>query len=176
MALSIELTTVTGRWLRHIPAGADPAVRPAAAGDNRWQRGSIVDALYLCDQTACVWAEWYRHLAELAIPPQMALPRDLWTYTVTDLHVADLRSPEQLAAIGLPVPRPGRQSWQPFQAVGERLYADGYAGLLAPSAARPQSVVLCVFLPDTALPASVVGRPPPERVERAPAPPTGMRT
>lgn len=176
MALDVELTIVRGRWLRHIPAGADPAARPVSAGDNRWQRGSAVDALYLCDETACVWAEWYRHLAERAIPPRMALPRDLWSYTVTDLEVADLRTPERLATVGLGVPQPDRDGWPPFQAVGAQLHADGCAGLLAPSAARPQSVVLCVFLPTSTLPAGLVVQPPPERVEQPPAPPTGMRT
>ncbi|MDA8282834.1 MAG: hypothetical protein M0Z42_05935 [Actinomycetota bacterium] len=39
---------------------------------------------------ACVWAEWYRHLAEAAIPPASALPRDLWWHQITDLQVADL--------------------------------------------------------------------------------------
>jgi hypothetical protein len=176
VALELELTTVRGRWLRHTPAGADPAARPIPADDNRWQRGSVVDALYLCDETDCVWAEWYRHLAERAIPPQPALPRDLWSYDVAEVEVADLRTPERLAAVGLPVPQPGRGGWPVFQTVGEQLYADGYAGLLAPSAARPQSLVLCVFLATPAVPGTVVPHPPPERVDQPRAPPTGMRT
>lgn len=34
--------------------------------DNRWQRGGVVDALYLADDEDTVWAEWHRHLAEPA--------------------------------------------------------------------------------------------------------------
>ena len=94
MALDVELTTVRGRWLRHTPAGVDPALRPVPADDNRWQRGTFVDALYLCDEVACVWAEWYRHLAERGIPPQMALPRDLWSYGV------DALTPRLLLTVG----------------------------------------------------------------------------
>lgn len=135
-----------------------------------------MDALYLCEETTCVWAEWYRHLAERAIPPQLALPRDLWGYEIAGLVVADLRKPEQLASVGLPVPEPGRAGWPTFQSVGEQLFAEGCAGLLASSAARPQSVALCVFLATLTLPAAVVPQPPPERVAEPPAPPTGMRT
>jgi hypothetical protein len=176
VALDVELTTVGGRWLRHTPAGVDPAARPVPADDNRWQRGTVVDALYLCEEAECVWADWYRHLAERAIPPQLALPRDLWSYEVAGLGVADLRTPERLARVGLPAPLPGRAGWPAFQAVGEQLYADGCPGLIAPSAARPRSLSLCVFLATPTLPASVVPHPPPERVDQPPAPPTGMRT
>ena len=35
-----------------MPAGTDPAVRPEPPGDNRWQRESVVDALYLVDGEA----------------------------------------------------------------------------------------------------------------------------
>ncbi len=176
MALDVELTTVGGRWLRHTPAGVEPTARPVPADDNRWQRWSVVDALYLCEEAACVWAEWYRHLAERGIPPELALPRDLWTYEIEALEVADLRTAERLARVGLPQPQPGRRSWPTFQAVGEQLHTDGFAGLLAPSAARPRSVVLCVFLPSGTLPTELVHQRPPERVDNVPAPPTGMRT
>ena len=165
-----------GRWLRHAPAGADPKARPVPAADNRWQRGTVVDALYLCDEADCVWAEWYRHLAELAIPPQAALPRDLWSYEIAGIDVADLRTPERLARVGLPVPQPGRTAWPAFQRVGEQLHSGGCAGLIAPSAARPQSVVLCLFVATPLLTAVVVPDPPPTRVDQPPAPPTGMRT
>lgn len=173
MAPAVDLTAVGGRWLRHVPAGADPQSRPLPPADNRWQRGDVVDALYLCDEADCVWAEWYRHLAERGLPPHVSLPRDLWTYEIEALQAVDLRTPEQLARVGLPVPAPGRRGWPRFQAVGEQLHAAGHAGIITASAARPRSVVLAVFLPapETVRP---VGRP--RRVDRVPAPPTGMRT
>ncbi|MHB8294695.1 MAG: hypothetical protein ACYDH5_08750, partial [Acidimicrobiales bacterium] len=76
--------------------------------------------MYLAEAEACVWAEWYRHLAEAAIPPGNALPRDLWRYRITGLEVADLSDAARLARAGLSVPRPGRQGWPPYQAVGEQ--------------------------------------------------------
>jgi RES domain-containing protein len=158
-----------------VPAGADPTRRPDPPGENRWQHGDIVDALYLADSEACAWAEWYRHLAETGLPPLVALPRDLWHYQVTSLEVADLSNPARLARVGLPVPQPGRRSWPVFQAMGEELHRQGWRGLLAPSAARPVSQVLVVFLPQWTLPARVV---PIDytRIAQPPPPPTGMRT
>jgi hypothetical protein len=105
----------------------------------------------------------------------MALPRDLWSYEIDAVEVADLRTVERLARVGLPLPAPGRRGWPAFQAVGERLRVDGFAGLVAPSAARPESVVLCVLLPSGKLPAILRAAGPPEHVERVPVPPTGMR-
>jgi len=175
LTLDVHLTTVTGRWWRHVPAGADPLRRPSPPGDNRWQRGSLVDALYLAEGEACVWAEWYRHLAEAAIPPASALPRDLWCYQITALEVADLSDAARLAQVGLSVPRPGRRGWQPYQAVGEQLHHDGWRGLVAPSAARPASLVLAVFLPAGVLLGDVVPIAS-TQVGDVPVPPTGMRT
>jgi hypothetical protein len=175
LQLDLEVATLDGSWWRHVPAGADPTQRPDPPGDNRWQRGSVVDALYLADTEACVWAEWYRSLAEAGLPPLVALPRDLWRYQVTSLEVADLSGPGRLARVGLPVPLPGRRSWPAFQAIGEELEWQGWRGLLTPSAAHPASHVLVVFLPQAALPAEVVPLAC-TRIEQPPPPPTGMRT
>lgn len=142
--------------------------------DNRWQRGHVVDAIYLADSEATVWAEWYRHLAENGIPPERALPRDLWRWRI-DVEVADLRSQENLARVDLPLPRPGRSTWPPFQAVGEGLWREGCRGLVAPSAARPAGQTLCLFReeqlrPRGAVPVGSV------RFDAVPAPPVGMTT
>ena len=176
MGLDAELTIATGHWFRQTPAGVSPASRPVPPDDNRWQRGSVVDAVYFAADHDCVWAEWYRHLAERGIPPQAALPRDLWTYDVEPLELVDFRDAERLARVGLPTPTPGRRTWPAFQAVGERLHREGFAGIVAPSAARPQSDVMCIFLVDGALPDAVAIRTRPQHVNEPPAPPTGMRT
>lgn len=175
MTLEVDSTTVQGQWLRHVPAGADPARRPDPPGDNRWQRGLVVDALYLADSPSCAWAEWYRHLAEAGMPPNFALPRDLWRYDVVALKVADLSDPDRLAAAGLSPPRPGLPSWPACQTVGEQLHREGWHGLLVPSAARPASAVLVVFLSTATVPAKLVATGY-TRVAEPPAPPTGMRT
>ena len=135
----------------------------------------MVDAVYVARDEATVWAEWYRYLAEHGIPPLRQLPRDLWRYRVRGLEVADLSDSVRLARVGLSAPSPGRGTWPPFQAVGETLWREGWAGLLAPSAAHPSGRVLCLFVDDpTALPAEPV--PPPTVVVEPPVPPTGLRT
>jgi len=154
--LDIDSITVDGPWVRHVAAGVDPAVRPHPPSDNRWQRGHVVDALYLADSVLCAWAEWYRHLAEAAIPPNFSLPRNLWSHEVQALEVANLSDSTRLTCVGLNRPRPGRGGWPPFQAVGEQLHGEGWRGLLVPSAARPDSKVLVVFLAQATVPAELV--------------------
>jgi len=170
--LDVDVATVRGSWFRHVPDGIDPAARPDPPGDNRWQHGGIVDAIYLADSEACAWAEWYRHLAEAGIPPVVSMPRDLWQYKVAELRVADLSDADRLARVGLPLPRPGRRGWGVFQQVGEQLQRDGWAGLLAPSAARPESLVLAVFLRGGRMPSELTTTQR-TRVTQPPAPSTG---
>lgn len=103
------------------------------------------------------------------------LPRDLWRYRVPRLEVADLSAADRLARVGLNPPTPGRKGWPSYQQVGETLWREGWPGLLAPSAARADGLVLCLFVHDPAnLP--VQPRPPALVVREPPAPPTGMRT
>jgi RES domain-containing protein len=135
----------------------------------------VIDALYLADSPETAWAEWYRCLAEYGLPPAHALPRGLWRIRVELDGVADLRTPKALRALGLEPPLPSSANWVAFQAVGERLAADGFPALVAPSAARPEGLVLCVFRRDGELGGvRKVGRA--RRVDQPPAPPRGLRT
>jgi hypothetical protein len=181
VALDVELATFTGQWFRQTPVGVRADTRPFPPDDNRWQRGSVVDAVYFALDHAGVWAEWYRHLAERGLPRHAALPRWLWTAEVPAIELVDLRSARQLARAGLGIPTPGRRTWPPFQAVGEQLYADGYIGLVSRSAARPASFVACVFHqppsrgnPDWGIPVTIAYGDP-ETITDPPLP-TGVRT
>ena len=143
--------------------------------DNRWQRGKVVDAIYLADSEPTAWAEWYRHLAEYGTPPAMGLPRDLWEWEV-DIEVADLSTEARLGRVSLQLPTPGRSTWRPFQAVGEQLWREGLRGLLAPSAARPAGPSLCLFWPTEASIDGAEPLTPPRLVVDVPVPPRGMTT
>ena len=134
----------------------------------------MVEGLYLADSADTAWAEWYRALAELAVPPHRALPRDLWRLRL-DVELADLSSEARLRRVGLHLPRPTRSEWPRFQAVGERLFVEGWRGLVAPSAARPEHLVVCLFRTGATVP-GLRRVPPPRRVQRPPVPPTGMTT
>jgi hypothetical protein len=173
--LDVESTAVAGIWFRQIPAGGDVYYEPPDPADNRWQRGSVVEALYFGDSEGTVWAEWYRRLAEAAVPPQQGLPRDLWRWEIGLSAVADLRDDDRLARVGLPALKPTRLQWRTFQPVGERLHRDGWSALVSASAARPEGRILCVFRTAREVPGTRPD-PPPTTVTDPPAVPTGMRT
>lgn len=175
MALDVDATPVTGRWIKHAYPGADPLELRDPPPNNRWQRGDVVDAIYLADEAETAWAEWYRHLAERGVPPNDQMPRDVWSWEV-DAVVADVSDAARLARVGLPPPRPGRRTWSPYQHVGETLAAEGWAGLLAPSAARPAHLVVCLFRTADGTVSSARSVPPPAQIFQPPAPPTGMTT
>ena len=148
--------------------------RPQRTGDGRWQRGEVVEGFYLADSEQTAWAEWYRVLAELAIPPMRQMPRDLWRFELDVDRVADLSSAERLARAGLRDPIPDRRQWRTFQTVGETLFTEGWAGILYPAAARTQSLALCLFRVSDDVP-GVRPAPPPIRYDEPPAPPPGLR-
>ncbi|HEX2047699.1 MAG TPA: RES family NAD+ phosphorylase [Acidimicrobiales bacterium] len=161
-------------WYRHVPRGKGVLRTPPIETDGRWQHGSVATALYLADTPATALAEWYRWLAESEIPPGNTLPRDLWSIEV-DVEVADLSTAERLEEWGLARPEPDRQLWPSYQAVGERIWRDGWAGLIAPSAALPAGLVLCLFSLGTSM-ERVRPLASPHRWDELPPPPRGMRT
>jgi RES domain-containing protein len=174
VALDITAVAVRGHWVKHTYPGSPPLPERDPPPDNRWQRGDVVDALYLADSEETAWAEWYRHLAERMIPPLAQMPRELWTWQV-DVEVADLSTDEKLATVGLRPPTPGRSEWPAYQWVGEQIAADGWAGMLAPSAARPDGKVLCLFRGQDGI-CGAKPVPPPSHVPEPPPPPMGLRT
>jgi hypothetical protein len=173
--LDVDSTPISGIWYRYIPAGADVNFQPPHPSDNRWQRGTVIEALYFADSEQTVWAEWYRYLAEAGLPPQQALPRDLWRWEIAMPKVADLSDDHRLTRVELPALLPTRLQWPTFQPVGEQLHHDGWPGLVSASAARPQGLTLCVFRPARVVPGTR-SVPPPTTVTDPPVVPTGMRT
>ena len=173
--MEVDSIAVRGRWWRQVPHGSDPLFRATPPSDGRWQHGEAVGGFYLADEQDTAWAEWYRALAELAVPPDRQMPRDLWGWDVDVSGVADLSSAERLAAVGLDHPRPGQRRWPSFQAVGEALWRAGHRGVLTLSAARPAYRVFCLFRENDEVPGATPVRPA-LTYRRPPAPPTGMTT
>lgn len=172
----VEPAIVGGVFFRHVPAGGAPLFRPDPPADGRWQRGEMVEGFYLAADEQTAWAEWYRALAELAVPPMRQMPRDLWRFEVDLEGIADLSDVGGLEAVGLPRPVPSRRQWPRFQAVGEALAESGWRGILYPSAARSESeVALCVFRRGGDL-VGIEPLGPPTRYDEPPAPPSGLRT
>jgi hypothetical protein len=145
------------------------------AGDGRWQRGEQVAGLYVAQDPDTVWAEWYRALAELGEAPDARLPRDLWGFTLNLQRVADLSTPAALRSLGLPDVLPNRSQWPAFQDAGHRLAAEGFAGVLFRSSARPDGLCVCVFATEKGFP-DVCATGSPRRITAASVVPRGMRT
>jgi len=136
----------------------------------------VVEGFYLAADEQTAWAEWYRALAELAVPPMRQMPRELWRFEVELEGVADLSDVGKLEAAGLPYPVPSRRQWPRFQAVGEVLAASGWRGILYPSAARSESKsAICVFRRESNL-VGINPLAPHARYEEPPEPPSGLRT
>jgi hypothetical protein len=169
VALDVDLVRIRGVWYRQIPHRARLNYRPDPAPDGRWQHGAVVEGFYLADSEATAWAEWYRLLGEYGIPPIRQMPRNLWRLEVT-ARVANLRTRARLSRVGLQPPPPSRSSWPPYQEVGDVLFAEGWSGLVAPSAARPAGRVLCLFRA-AAVVEGVKAVPPPKVYLYPPAPP-----
>jgi RES domain-containing protein len=174
--MDVEEVSIDAVWWRQIPGGGDVHYRPADPADSRWQHGAVIEALYFANSEETAWAEWYRFLAEAGLPPKMALPRDLWEWRIELDGIVDLSSEDRLAAVGLPMPEPGRIQWPPFQTLGERLHGAGHRGLLAPSAARPkEGRVLCLFREEERIDGTEP-LPPPKTFAEPPQVPRGMTT
>jgi RES domain-containing protein len=175
VASHVQRISVAGSWWHQTPHGADPLWLASPPSSGRWQPGGTLAAIYLADEESTAWAEWYRVLAEIALPPTHGMPRDLWRWTIAVGDVADLSTPAKLARLNLEVPSPRRKTWAAYQAVGEELHNKGFGGVLYPSAARPHHQALCLFREDILIPGAEPVRPPITHRD-PPAPPTGLRT
>jgi RES domain-containing protein len=176
-----EITTeaprihVAGTWWRITRADWDPLIWTPEPADGRWQRGSVVRALYLGDSEATVWAEWYRHTSEAGVPPQQRLPCATWRIDVDLDDIADLTAPGILEGEGIARLDPTRRQWPRTQPIGEVRWREGARGVLAPSAAREGGLVLAIFRPTEEM-EGVTPVPPPKRYRDLPALPPGLRT
>jgi RES domain-containing protein len=112
----------------------------------------VVRGFYLADSEATAWGEWYRHTSEQGAPPASRMPRDTWRIAVDVRDIADLTELGVLDRHGIAELRPTRRQWPLTQPVGESCFADGWRGLLAPSAAHEGGKVLVIFRPLPALP------------------------
>lgn len=136
----------------------------------------MVRALYLADSVATAWAEWYRHSAELGVPPQARLPRAVHEIAIELPDVADLSDPRVLARHGIRKLTPSRRQWPRTQPIGEGYFAAGRAGLLVPSAAHVGGRVLVVFRRAAELPDGVRASGAASLHTELPPLPTGLRT
>jgi hypothetical protein len=85
VASRVQRVSVAGSWWRQTPYGSDPLWLASPPSSGRWQHGNKLAAIYLADEEPTAWAEWYRGIAELGLPPTRVMPRDL------DAHLTSLQ-------------------------------------------------------------------------------------
>ncbi len=136
----------------------------------------MVRALYLADSEATAWAEWYRHSAELGVPPQSRLPRAVFELRVDVDGIADLAADGVLSRHGIRKLTPSRRQWPRTQPIGEAYFTAGRRGLLVPSAAHVEGRVLVIFRADEQAPAGIRVRGEGRVHTELPPLPTGLRT
>jgi hypothetical protein len=169
MGAEVAWVPIAGTWARQ----SRPGVRgdEPSHSDTRSQRAETPAACF-ADSDATAWAELYRGLAERALAPEPAFPRELHHVRVDLVRVADFSRERARRDVGLPRMNPSQVRWPAFQEVGEQLAALGAQGILYASAARTRSLCLCVFeVGLTGL--SIEGAP--LRVLAAPPLPRGLR-
>ena len=104
------------------------------------------------------------------------MPRDLWRFDVDLKNVADVATGNALARRGIRSLAPSRRQWPRTQPIGEEAWLNGFAALLAPSAAHAEGRVLAVFRTEPGAVKGVQPIRPAKRVRDLPALPTGLRT
>ena len=109
------------------------------------------------------------------MPPDSRLPRAMCPLEVDVDGIVDLTSRRRRARLGLGPMRPTQAHWAATQPIGERLWRDGAAGILAPSAAHEGHAVLAVFRTGPDVP-GVIQVIPVTIHDAIPRIPTGLRT
>ena len=164
---------VHGRWLKHTRSRLRGATRARASSRQPLAAGHGRGCLYLADCEDTVWAEWYRHLAERAIPPLAQMPRQLWTWEV-DIEVADLSTAERLTAVGLPHRNPATAPGRRFRRSARDYGGTAGPGSLAERGSTRGTGAVPLPLFRRAAEAKPLGQP--RTIEEPPPPPTGLHT
>ena len=118
---------------------ADPAVT-----DGRYHRVGGTGVWYASDREQTAWAELFRHFTSTGVDP-FEVRRRVGAAEVHDLEVLDLCDASVRAALGVGYDDLVGDDHVKSQEVAERARAEGYEGLLAPSAAVHGGKTLVVF-------------------------------
>ena len=138
-----------GEVVRHIAPGYLPlSGEGARIHGGRWNPPDSFPTLYTALTRETMLDELERAARRQGLTVADLLPRIEVRYGVGLQRVLDLRDPEALASVGLKPGDIAADDWTACQAVGEAAHHAGFEGILAPSAAEGD--VLVVFLDQVA--------------------------
>ena len=111
----------------------------------RWHREGEGYAQYMSLSALGAWAEYARYgsIRNKALAPKVK--RDLWVVFVRESHIADLSTFDKYEACGLDPVIAVQLDRAPAQALADDLRAEGFRGILSPSAALPNTLNLTIF-------------------------------
>jgi len=152
---SLGSVSYSGRVYRHIsPRWTCTSGAGARQAGGRWNPPDSFPVIYTALSERTIVAEFYRFAERSNFPPAILLPRRLCVLQVDLRAVLDLRSADDLAAVGLAVADLEGDDWDPCREIGDAAHKLELEGLLAPSATgvgdilaifelhlRPQSAV-----------------------------------
>lgn len=183
------ITSVTGRWHRHVSARYADAALDGRHGYGRWGTRAGFPILYLGQPLESVTVEAYRHLVDPSLDREDAValaahlaPRLLITADVDVTDILDLRDAGTRAQLGLTLDvltsgTEDRAAYAACQGVAQVAHQIGRYGVIAPAATR-LGYTLALFtdlLPVAQCPVRSApdelwqGLPPDPRAERRPA-------
>ncbi len=165
---------VAFRWSDYdVPLWTRPNTSPL-----RWNRARQDSTQYLSLTTEGSWAELIRAERLRTADELRFISMPMWALSVRETNLADYSTFERAQTAGFPPEAIVDEDYERCQREGDRLRANGFRGVLAPSAALPGAVNLTLFgrrltvpwdYPEDKLMASfvrakrlAVGRPPEE--------------
>ena len=138
---SAPRTTVSGRWMRHVPIRYRAEGLVGLAADGRWSRRNSFPVLYLGRPVESVTVEAYRHLVDKSegMRPELVAPRALFTCDVEVSNILDLRTAGGRATAGLDLATlqslpDDKLSYEACREVASAAHQLGLYGLVAPAA------------------------------------------
>jgi hypothetical protein len=134
--------TITGSWLRHLPARFRDRATEGRAAYSRWGRDPGFPILYLGRPADSVVVEAYRHLVDPVEDPDIRnhlAPRVLVTAEVTVTEILDLRRATSRMELGLTLSQiqsatDDRAAYSACQEVAAAAHQQGFHGIVAPAA------------------------------------------
>jgi RES domain-containing protein len=119
--------------------------------DGRWHRARTTPTQYLSLSVDGAWAELVRW-ENLRTPEELAFVRmPMWELSLKESRIADYASFDSADAAGFPPDALVDDDYSRCQDEGDRLRAQGYRGVMAPSASCPGEVNLTLFGPRVAI-------------------------
>lgn len=139
---SQDPVSITGSWLRHLPAQFRDQAMQGRAANSRWGRSTGFPILYLGRPESSVTVEAYRHLVDPVDDPDIVnhlVPRVLVEAHVAVTEILDLRSARARVELGLSLSQVrsetfDKDAYAACRDVAAAAHQQGFHGLIAPAA------------------------------------------